>query len=102
MSSFLGKYDAVVCPVYPQAALPHGTSTEQENFRGFSHTMAYNLAGLPGAVVRCGETPAGLPLAVQVVARCWREDIALAVAGRLEEAFGGWQAAAAPSNATYF
>jgi amidase len=95
ISAFLGEYDAVVCPVYPQAALPHGTSTEQENFRGFSHTMAYNLAGLPGAVVRCGVTPAGLPLAVQVVARWWREDIALAVAGRLEGAFGGWQAAAA-------
>jgi amidase len=56
--------------------------------------MAYNLAGLPGAVVRCGETPAGLPLAVQVVARAWREDIALAVAERLERAFGGWKPAA--------
>ena len=94
MTSFLGNYDAVLCPVYPQAALPHGVSTVEENFRGFSHTMAYNLAGLPGAVVRCGETPAGLPLAVQVVARAWREDIALAVAGRLERAFGGWKPAA--------
>ena len=94
MSSFLGKYDAVVCPVYPQAALPHGVSTGADNFRGFGHTMAYNLAGLPGAVVRCGETPGGLPLAVQVVARWWREDVALAVAGRLERAFGGWKPAA--------
>jgi amidase len=93
IQSFFARYDAVVCPVYPQAALPHGVSTEEENFRGFSHTMAYNLAGLPGAVVRCGETPAGLPLAVQVVAPAWREDIALAVAGRLEQAFGGWKPA---------
>jgi len=29
-----------------------------------------------------------------VVARWWREDIALAVAGRLERVFGGWKAAA--------
>jgi amidase len=92
ISAFLGKYDAVLCPVYPQAALPHGASTEDVQFQGFSHTMAYNLAGLPGAVVRCGETPDGLPLAVQVVARWWREDIALAVAGHLEKACGGWKA----------
>ena len=94
MTSFFGNYHAVVCPVYPRAALAHGLSTMEENFRGFSHTMAYNLAGLPAAVVRCGETPGGLPLAVQVVARAWREDIALAVAARLEQVFGGWKAVA--------
>ena len=94
MTSFFGNYHAVVCPVYPRAALPHGLSTMEENFRGFSHTMAYNLAGLPAAVVRCGETPGGLPLAVQVVARAWREDVALAVAARLEQVFGGWKAVA--------
>jgi Asp-tRNA(Asn)/Glu-tRNA(Gln) amidotransferase A subunit family amidase len=31
---------------------------------------------------------------VQVVARAWREDIALAVAARLEQVFGGWKAVA--------
>jgi hypothetical protein len=31
---------------------------------------------------------------VQVVARWWREDIALAVAGHLERVFGGWKPAA--------
>ncbi len=96
MGEFMGKYDAVICPVYPQAALPHGTSILDENFRGFHHTMAYNLAGLPGAVVRCGETAEGLPIAVQVVAGAWREDIALAMAAHLEAAFGGWKAAVMP------
>jgi len=61
--------------------------------------MVYNLAGLPAAVVRCAETPAGLPLAVQVVAPAWREDIALAVAARLEQAFGGWQPSRVPNAA---
>jgi amidase len=28
---------------------------------------------------------------VQVVARAWREDVALAVAQHLEQALGGWQ-----------
>jgi len=92
MLAFLRHYDAILCPVYTQAALPHGTSTLEEKFRGFSHTMAYNLTGWPAAVVRCGESASGLPLAVQVVAHPWREDVALAVAAWLEQAFGGWRA----------
>jgi amidase len=92
MTAFLAGYDAIVCPVYTHAALPHGTSIEDENFRGFSHTMAYNLAGLPAAVVRCGTSRSGLPIAVQVVARAWQENVALAIAARLEREFGGWKA----------
>ena len=92
MASFLRQYDAIICPVYPQPALLHGASTQDANFRGFSYTMAYNLAGLPAVVVRCGESSAGLPVAVQIVAKPWREDVALAIAARLELALGGWKA----------
>ena len=56
-----------------------------------SYTQTYNLTGWPGAVVRCGTSPEGLPIGVQVIARPWREDVALAVAKRLEEALGGFQ-----------
>jgi amidase len=91
MFAFLRRFDAILCPVYPQPALPHGTSTETENFLGFSHTMAYNVAGWPAAVVRCGESAGGLPVAVQIVAAPWREDITLALAGWMEQAFGGWK-----------
>lgn len=94
MLAFFSGYDVILCPAYTQVALPHGASTLETNFRGFSHTMAYNLAGWPAAVVRCGESAAGLPIAVQVVARPWREDVALAVAAWLEQAFGGWRAPA--------
>jgi amidase len=92
MLAFLGRYDVILAPAYTQPALPHGESIRDENFRGFSHTMAYNVAGWPAAVVRCGESAEGLPIAVQVVAAPWREDRALAVASALEEAFGGWKA----------
>jgi amidase len=92
MKAFLRRYDAIVCPAYTHPAVKHGASVADENFRGFSHTMAYNLAGLPAAVIRCGESAGGLPIAVQVVARHWREDVALAVAARLEREFGGWRA----------
>ena len=92
MFAFLRKYDAIVCPVYTQPALPHGASIFDANFRGFSHTMTYNLTGWPVAVVRCGESSSGLPIGVQIAAKPWREDVALALAGSLEKALGGWKA----------
>lgn len=92
MLAFFRNYDVILCPVYTQPALLHGTSSEEANFRGFHHTMAYNMTGWPAAVVRCGATAGGLPIAVQIVAHPFREDVALAVAARLEEVFGGWQA----------
>jgi amidase len=95
MAAFLAcGYDAILCPAYIHPALPLGTSILDENFIGFSHTMAYNVAGWPAVVVRCGESNTGLPIAVQIAAAPWREDVALAVALWLEQAFGGWKPAA--------
>ena len=91
MFDFLRRYDVIVCPAYTQPALPHGESIREQNFRAFSHTMAFNVAGWPAAVVRCGESETGLPIAVQIAAAPWREDIVLAVAAALERAFGGWK-----------
>ena len=42
-------------------------------------------------VVRAGASPEGLPIGVQLVARPWREDVALAAAEYIETALGGWQ-----------
>jgi amidase len=94
MTRFLRKYDVILCPAYIHPALPHGESVRDDNFRGFSHTMAFNVAGWPAAVVRCGESKTGLPIAVQVAAAPWREDIALRVALWLEGVFGGWRPSA--------
>jgi amidase len=91
MFRFLRDYDVVVSPVCANPALPHGSSIDDSNFRGFSYTMTHNVTGWPAAVVRCGETADGLPIGVQIAARPWREDMALAVARRLEEILGGWQ-----------
>jgi len=92
MTAFFRRYDVLLCPAYPQPALPHGSSVMDANFRGFRATMAFNLSGQPAATVRCGESEDGLPIAVQVAAPAWREDWALAVSARLEEALGGWRA----------
>ena len=91
MFAFLEDYDAILSPVCPQAAIPHGRSIEERTFRGFSYTMTHNLTGWPAAVVRCGQTAAGLPIGVQIAAHPWREDVALRIAAHLECACGGWQ-----------
>ena len=90
MLAFLKDYDAILSPVCAHAALPHGTSIDEGTFQGFSYTMTYNLTGWPAAVVRCGQTEAGLPIGVQIAAHPWREDIALRLADRLEALCGGW------------
>ena len=89
MLGFMQSYDAIICPIGAFAALPHGMSRDSGD--DFSNTIAYNLTGWPGAVVRGGTSPEGLPIGVQVVARPWREDVALALAKYLESALGGWQ-----------
>lgn len=91
MLSFLEKYDVIVCPANAYPALPHGTTFDEDKLPAFSYTMTYNLTGWPGAVVRGGTSPEGLPIGVQLVARPWREDVALAVAQHLESVLGGWQ-----------
>jgi amidase len=93
MHSYLTLFDVILSPVSTSAALPHGTSIEDKNFRGFSYTMTHNLTGWPAAVVRCGTSSGGLPIGVQIAAAPWREDIVLGVARRLEEIFGGWRKA---------
>lgn len=89
MHSFMQNYDVIVSPVSAFPAPKHGESFEK--FPGFSYTMSYNLTGWPGAVVRVGTSSEGVPIGVQIVARPWREDVALAVAKYIEQKFGGWQ-----------
>jgi amidase len=48
--------------------------------------MTYNVTGWPAAVVCSGESSTGLPIGVQIAAQPWREDVALALALRLEAA----------------
>ncbi|MBI4640333.1 MAG: amidase, partial [Candidatus Tectomicrobia bacterium] len=91
MLTFMQHYDAILCPVFVSPAQPHGATLAREMAPAFSYTSAYNLTGWPGVVVRAGTSPEGLPIGVQVVARPWREDIALAVAQQIETALGGWQ-----------
>lgn len=86
--SFMEGYDLVLCPVAPRPAVP---KAEGESPKEFIYTLPFSLTGWPCAVVRAGTSPEGLPIAVQVVAGPWRDDVALAAAGAIERALGGWR-----------
>jgi len=87
--SFMEQFDVMVCPVCSFPGMVHGSTYDR--LPAFSYTMTYNLTGWPAAVVRAGSSSNGLPIGVQIVARPWREDVALAVAAMLERALGGYQ-----------
>lgn len=91
MLSFFKHYDLILCPVNALPAVEHGTSFRDDVLPSFSYTIAFNLTGWPGAVVRGGTSTEGLPIGVQVVARPWREDVAIAAAQHLEVALGGYR-----------
>ena len=105
-----GNYDAILCPALPLPAVHHGDVGDLADFWG--SMLLFNALGMPAGVapitrVQAGEESdriasndkavqtalaaeqgsAGLPVAVQVAARHWREDIVLAVMAALEKHF---------------
>jgi amidase len=83
------RADLIVCPVMPRPAIRHGESNA--DWFGDTYSDVHNLTGWPAAVVRAGTSDEGLPIGVQLIARPWREDVALAAARVVEAATGGWQ-----------
>jgi fatty acid amide hydrolase len=104
-----GPIDLILCPAYPLPAVRHG-ATKHLAIPGAYVPLA-NVCGLPAGVVpltrvRPGEESdrpasrdqvdqaaretergsAGLPIAVQVIARPWRDHIALAAMAKIEAA----------------
>jgi amidase len=84
MLAFLDDFDLIISPVNAYPALEHGGTAE--HIAGFSYTNTYSLTGWPVVVVRAGASPEGLPIGVQIVAKPWRDDVALAAAAVVEEA----------------
>lgn len=85
MLGYFNDFDILLCPVNAHTAIPHGT---EENILNYSYTMAYNLTGWPGAVIRGGTDDDGLPVGLQILARPFREDHCLALAKWLEARLG--------------
>ena len=93
MLAFADSYDVLLSPVFAGPAPRHGALTDQPGVDPTSFTTPHSLTGWPAATVRCGTSPEGLPIGMQVVARPWRDDVALAGAAALERALGGWRPA---------
>ena len=90
---FMQRYDAILCPVDTHPAPPH---RERDPHR-FDYTQPFNLTGWPTVTVRAGVSPDGMPIGIQIAARPWREDVALALAAAVERELGGWKAPNLPS-----
>jgi amidase len=89
MLQWMREVDVIVCPAMPQPAILHGGSNDPAF--GDTYSDVHNLTGFPAVVVRGGTSPEGLPIGVQLVAKPWREDVALAAARVAEAASGGWR-----------
>jgi len=86
--AFMEDVDVILTPAAQLPARPHDDDPGH-----IAYTLTYSLVGYPVVVVRCGTSDDGMPIGVQVVARPWRDDVALAVAAYLENVLGGWQQA---------
>lgn len=89
MMKFMRKYDLILSPVAATVAKKHGETFKEISH--FSYGMFHNLTGWPCVVVRCGTSNEGLPIGVQIAAKAWHEENALAAAMKLEASLGGWQ-----------
>ena len=87
LHAFMEHHDVILTPAAAKPATPHG-----QDDGGIPYTLPYSLTGWPCVVVRAGTDPAGLPIGVQLVARPWRDDVALAAAYEIERTLGGWSA----------
>jgi amidase len=88
------QYDLLICPANrtPAEPWPDELKPQIPDSKNIGFTTTYNNTGWPGAVVRAGTSPEGLPIGVQLIAQPWREDVSLAAAYFVEAASGfGYQ-----------
>lgn len=98
-SRFLAKmeeFPILLCPVCAIPAFRHGErewvvqDRKVEYLKAMSYSQWFNVLGNPGVSVPVGRSPEGLPIGVQVVARPWEDEAALAIAAVIEQASAGF------------
>jgi amidase len=88
---FRERYPLIVAPIYTD--IPYAVGTDRtapevaEIIRGMRMTLAVNVLSLP-AVAMPVEVAGGLPQAVQIIGRRYREDACLDAAAAIEESLG--------------
>ncbi len=103
-AGFFERFDAILCPPAPCLAFPHDFSPDPFSRRlpVGAGSLPYHdllkwaglasLALLPAAVAPVGPTSQGLPTGVQIVCARGEDRMAVALAGMIEEATGGFRA----------
>jgi Asp-tRNA(Asn)/Glu-tRNA(Gln) amidotransferase A subunit family amidase len=92
------EHPVLICPTAAIPAFRHGEREWQVEGKtmkyldAWSYCEWFNLLGFPAAVVPMGYSEEGLPIGAQIVGRPWEEEVVLAVAAKLEEQRGPWQA----------
>jgi amidase len=87
MLQFFEEYDAVLCPVDSHPAPPF----RERDPKRFDYTLPFSLLGWPVVTVRAGTSKAEMPIGVQLAAKPWRDDVALALGMAVERELGGWK-----------
>ena len=82
------KVDAIVTPTAPTPAFRLGEKTADplQMYLADIYTVTGSLAGVPGISVPCGETPAGLPVGMQIFGPHFGESRVLQIARAAEKA----------------
>ncbi len=92
----LGDVPILLSAVSTEPAFKHGAGNYRHSDpHNYLDTMRFsqwlNLAGFPGLSLPMGQSPEGLPVNIQLIARPHEEELLLAVAAQLEQAHGPWQ-----------
>ncbi len=91
LETILGDDGVLLYPVYTRTAPPHNMSLL--NPLDVAYTAVINVLEFPATVVPVGHDEDGLPLAVQLIAKRGNDQLCMAAAACLEQAFGGWSCA---------
>ncbi len=96
-SKFLAEmnlFPVLLCPVASIPAFRHKErtwmidGTPVKYLDAVRHTQWFNATAMPAAVVPVGTSPDGLPIGIQIAARPFEDETALAVAAVIDAAFG--------------
>ena len=70
------KYDCILAPASPTTAPKIGTSLSDplQMYLSDIYTVAVNLAGLPAVSLPCGMDSKGLPIGMQLIGDCFKEN----------------------------